>query len=73
MPADALALLYDLTPAESLIFELIANGQTPSEIAAMLGIAASTVKTHLLRVFDKTGCRRQADLVKLAASMSLPV
>jgi DNA-binding CsgD family transcriptional regulator len=73
MPADALALLYDLTPAESRIFELIADGQALSDIAVVLGIAPSTVKTHLLRVFDKTGCRRQADLVKLAASMSLPV
>jgi DNA-binding CsgD family transcriptional regulator len=73
MPADALTLLYDLTPAESRIFELIADGQALSDIAVVLGIAPSTVKTHLLRVFDKTGCRRQADLVKLAASMSLPV
>jgi DNA-binding CsgD family transcriptional regulator len=73
MPADALALLYDLTPAESRIFELIADGQAPSDVAVVLGIAPSTVKTHLLRVFDKTGCSRQAELVKLAASMSLPV
>jgi DNA-binding CsgD family transcriptional regulator len=73
MPADALALLYDLTPAESRIFELIADGQALSDIAVVLGIAPSTVKTHLLRVFDKTGCSRQAELVKLAASMSLPV
>jgi DNA-binding CsgD family transcriptional regulator len=73
MPADALALLYDLTPAESRIFELIADGQTSSDIAVVLGIAPSTVRTHLLRVFDKTGCSRQAELVKLAASMSLPV
>ena len=73
MPADALALLYDLTPAESRIFELIVDGQVPSDIAVVLGIAPSTVKTHLLRVFDKTGCSRQAELVKLAASMSLPI
>ena len=73
MPADALALLYDLTPAESRIFELIADGQAPPAIGVVLGIAPSTVKTHLLRVFDKTGCSRQAELVKLAASMSLPV
>ena len=70
MPADALALLYDLTPAEARIFELIAGGQAPSDIAVLLGIAPSTVKTHLLRVFDKTGCSRQAEIVKLAASMS---
>jgi hypothetical protein len=44
-----------------------------SDIAVVLGIATSTVKTHLLRVFDKTGCSRLAELVKLAASMSLPV
>lgn len=73
LPADALALLYDLTPAESRIFELIAEGRTSTDIAVMLGIAPSTVKTHLLRVFDKTGCSRQAELVKLAASMSLPL
>jgi DNA-binding CsgD family transcriptional regulator len=73
MPADALALLYDLTPAESRIFELIVDGRAPADIAAALGIAPSTVKTHLLRVFDKTGCSRQAELVKLAASMSLPI
>jgi DNA-binding CsgD family transcriptional regulator len=73
MPADALALLYDLTPAESRIFELIVDGQVPSDIAVVLGIAPSTVKTHLLRVFEKTGCSRQVELVKLAASMSLPI
>jgi len=29
MPVDALALIYDLTPAESRIFEMIAGGSTP--------------------------------------------
>lgn len=52
---------------------MIAEGRTPLEIATTLSIARSTVKTHLLRVFDKTGCSRQAALVKLAASLSLPV
>lgn len=73
LPTDALVLLYDLTPAEARIFELICDGRTQADIAAMLGIAPSTVKTHLLRVFEKTGCRRQADLVKLAASFTLPL
>jgi DNA-binding CsgD family transcriptional regulator len=73
LPADALTLLYDLTPAEARVFELIAAGHTIANIATTLGIAASTVKTHLLRVFDKTGCNRQAALVKLAASMTPPL
>jgi DNA-binding CsgD family transcriptional regulator len=31
------------------------------------------VKTHLYRVFAKTGASRQADLVKLAAAFSDPL
>jgi DNA-binding CsgD family transcriptional regulator len=73
VPSDALALLYDLTPAETRIFDLIVGGMTQTTIAAMLGIARSTVKTHLLRLFAKTGCRRQVDLTNLAARLSLPV
>ena len=73
LPGEALAMLYDLTPAELRTFELIADGRTPHDVAAKLGIAHSTVKTHLQRVFEKTGCNRQADLVRLAASLSLPV
>jgi DNA-binding CsgD family transcriptional regulator len=73
MPSDALAVLYDLTPSEVRIFELIADGQTQGTVANTLGIARSTVKSHLLHVFEKTGCKRQADLVKLASSMRSPV
>jgi DNA-binding CsgD family transcriptional regulator len=73
MPTDALALLYDLTPAEARVFELIAAGETPAVVAKKLGVAPSTVRTHLLHLFQKTGCQRQSELVKLGASMSLPV
>jgi DNA-binding CsgD family transcriptional regulator len=72
MPGDALALLYDLTPAETRVYELIVGGKTRTEVASALGIAPSTVKTHLLRLFQKTGCQRQVDLVRLAAQMSRP-
>ena len=73
LPQDALSQLYDLTPAEIRIFELVCEGQTRADIAAMLGISVSTVKTHLIHVFDKTGCRRQVDLVRLAKSLTFPV
>jgi DNA-binding CsgD family transcriptional regulator len=65
--------LYEFTPAELRIFELIVEGRSPAEIADALGIAASTVKPHLLRVFAKTRLHRQAELVKLAASLSLSI
>jgi DNA-binding CsgD family transcriptional regulator len=73
MPAEAIALIYGLTPAEARIFESVAAGEAPLQIANRLGLALSTVKSHLLHVFEKTGCRRQADLVKLAASLSLTI
>jgi DNA-binding CsgD family transcriptional regulator len=42
------------------------------ETAEKLGVGDATVKTHLKRLFAKTGARRQADLVKLAAGFSDP-
>jgi ATP/maltotriose-dependent transcriptional regulator MalT len=42
------------------------------EVAAALGVAETTVKTHLGNVFGKTGACRQADLVKIAAGFSTP-
>ncbi len=38
-----------------------------AEVAEALGIAESTVRTHLLRLFAKTGAKRQSDLIKLVA------
>lgn len=73
LPADALGLLYDLTPAEVRVFELVVNGRTNKEISHELGIAPSTLKTHLLRVFEKTGRHTRSDLVRLAREVSLPV
>ena len=73
MPGEALALLYDLTPAEARVCELVVAGSTPAAVAAALGIAPSTVKTHLLRLFEKTGCKRQVDLVRLTASLAPPL
>ncbi|MEJ0011702.1 MAG: helix-turn-helix transcriptional regulator [Bauldia sp.] len=73
LPKDALALLYDLTPAEARIFELIVAGQTQREMSNTLGVAGSTVKSHVLSLFNKTGCSRQVDLVRLANAMSPPI
>jgi DNA-binding CsgD family transcriptional regulator len=42
-------------------------------VAAALGVAVTTVKTHLSRLYAKTGVARQADLVKLVAGFSTPL
>ena len=72
-PTEALAALYDLTAAETRVFTAIAVGSTRSQAARALGIEENTIKTHLSHIFLKTGTRRQADLVALYASLSLPL
>lgn len=73
LPTESIAMLYGLTPAELRIFQLVAEGNTSTAIARQLGLNPATVKSHLLRLFQKTGRRRQADLVRLATSLRLPV
>jgi DNA-binding CsgD family transcriptional regulator len=70
---DVIAALFGLTPGEGRVFDLIAAGRTVAQAATSLGIGESTVRTHLLRLYDKTGVRRQAELVHLAASLAVPV
>ena len=73
IPAAALGALYDLTPAEARVLVDISAGHTPAALASALGVAEATVRTHLARVFSKTGTSRQADLVRLVGSLNLPI
>jgi DNA-binding CsgD family transcriptional regulator len=66
------AQLFGLSASEAGVFDLIAQGLTPAEAAESLGIGISTVRTHLLRIFAKTGVRRQVDLVRMAAGLAIP-
>lgn len=72
-PAEALAALFDLTRAEARVFARIAEGRTVTEVASDLRVGEGTVRTHLVHIYAKTGTGRQADLVRLAASLALPV
>lgn len=70
-PVDAIAVLYDFTPAEAQIFASLCRGISLEKTAEALSIAKSTARTHLLRIFAKTGVNRQAELVVLATKLSL--
>ena len=70
---ELVARAFELTPAElRVLLAIVEVGGVP-ETAAALGVAETTIKTHLHRVFSKTGSSRQADLVKLAAGFSSPL
>jgi DNA-binding CsgD family transcriptional regulator/PAS domain-containing protein len=73
LPGAAFATLYQLTPAELKVALALIPGLGPQEIAAMLGVSVATVKSHLGRVFTKTGASRQADLVALILRGTPPV
>jgi DNA-binding NarL/FixJ family response regulator len=56
----------DLTPREAETLKLIAAGLSNAEIAATLVVSDATVKTHINRVFRKTGVRDRAQAVRYA-------
>jgi len=71
-PPDIIASSYNLTPTElRVLLAIVEIGGAP-EVAAKLGIAPSTVRTHVGRLFEKTGTKRQAELVRLVAGFASP-
>lgn len=70
--SDAIASAFKLTPSELRVLSAIVEIGGVPEVAATLGIADTTVKTHLSRLFEKMAVGRQADLVKIVAGFSTP-
>ena len=68
--AERLRRLYGLTPAEAALAIAVTRGEGLGAVARGLGISLTTARTHLQRVFGKTGTNRQAELVRLLLTMS---
>lgn len=62
---ERLRMLFGLTPAEAAFAMEIVKGDGRRAAAERRGIACSTARTHLSSIFEKTGTRRQAELVRL--------
>ena len=56
----------DLTPRESEVLRLIAAGKSNREIARALFVSEATVKTHINRIFAKTGSRDRTQAMRYA-------
>ena len=63
--------LAKLSARERELVTLVARGRTDTQIAGQLYISVRTVRSHLDRIRDKTGCRRRADLTRLALQANL--
>ena len=62
---EALRERFGLTPAEATFALEIIRGDGRQATADRLGITVGTARSHLSNIFDKTGTKRQAELVRL--------
>ena len=65
-PAGPASADDDLTPREAEVLRLIAAGKSNREIARALFVSEATVKTHVNRIFAKTGSRDRGQAVHYA-------
>jgi ATP/maltotriose-dependent transcriptional regulator MalT len=63
-PASLRAL--GLTPREAEVLYWVAQGKTNEDVADILGASQSTVKKHLLKVFDKLGVQNRTAAANMA-------
>jgi DNA-binding CsgD family transcriptional regulator len=60
--------LFDLTPAEAKFASAIIAGHSVKRASETVGIAESSGRTYLARIFAKTGTHRQSELVALLSA-----
>src|SRR3954454_19105197 len=65
--SEVIGETFKLTPTELRVLLAIVDVGGIPEVASAFGVAETTVRTHVNRLFEKTGVTRQADLVKLVA------
>ena len=60
-----------LTPRELQVLQLVAEGKTTKEVAALLGISFKTAESHRTRIMEKLDIHETAGLVRYAIRRGL--
>ena len=60
-----------LTPREHQVLQLIAEGKTTKEVAALLGVSVKTAESHRMRIMTKLDIHETASLVRYAIRQGL--
>jgi len=61
----------NLSNREREVFQLLAEGHSTKEIADLLCVSASTVKTHRLNIMEKLGVQTNSQLIRFAIQLGL--
>ena len=69
-PKRVMRDMFGLTVAEADVAVALASGHTLKEIARLRTCSLNTVRTLVSRVLQKTGCRRQAEVVRLLGALN---
>ena len=66
----AAAEIFGLSAGQSRLAVEVTNGVALPQAAAALGISVNTARTHLSRIFEKTGVSSQSALVRILLSVT---
>jgi DNA-binding CsgD family transcriptional regulator len=70
-PVELVQSLFDLTPAEARVARSLSAGETVEKSASVGGVSLNTIRTQVRGVLEKTGCRRQSEVVALLGGITV--
>ena len=70
-PVELVQSLFDLTAAEARVARSLVAGDTVGDIAQGGGVSVNTVRAQVRGVLEKTGCRRQTEVVALLGGIAV--
>lgn len=70
-PAERLQALYGFTPTEARVALHLVREGSIARAGLALGLAPETVKTHLKRIYSKTGVHQQGALARLLSAAAV--